>query len=63
MVPPPPNMIKLIEGKVDKDLSGTGECMIAPLCAKRGVLLPFVAVTLDDNPGTSRTFPIQVTNL
>ena len=37
--------------------------MIAPLCAKQGVLLPFVAVTLNDNPGTSRTIPIQVTNL
>ena len=30
----PPNTIKLIEGKVDKDFSRTGECMIAPLCAK-----------------------------
>ena len=37
--------------------------MIAPLCAKRGVLLPFIAITLDDNPGISQTFPIQVTNL
>ena len=57
----PPNTAKLIE--VDKGFSGTGECMIAPLCAKRGVLLPFAAVTLDDNPGTSHTIPIQVTNL
>ena len=37
--------------------------MIAPLCVKRGVLLLFVAVTLDNNPGASQTFPIQVTNL
>ena len=58
-----PNTIKLIEGKVDKDFSGTGECMIASLCAKQGVLLPFIAVTLDDNPGISQSFPIQVTNL
>ena len=59
----PPNTAKLIEGKVDKGFSGTGECMIAPLCAKRGVLLPFAAVTLDDNPGTSCIIPVQVTNL
>ena len=59
----PPNTIKLIGGKVDKDFSGTGECMMAPLHAKQGVLLPFVDVTLDNNPGTSQTFPIQVTNL
>ena len=49
----PHNTIKLIEGKVDKDFSGTGECMIAPFCTKQGVLLPFIAVTLDDNPGIS----------
>ena len=30
----PSNTAKLIKGKVDKGFSGTGECMIAPLCVK-----------------------------
>ena len=54
----PANTAKLIEGKVDKGFSGTRECMIAPLCAKQGVLLPFAAVILDDNPGTSCIIPV-----
>ena len=57
----PPNTIKLIEGKVDSTFSGSGACMVAPLCAKRGVVLPFATVHLDNN--ADRTIPMQVVNL
>ena len=45
----PPNTIKLIEAKVDPTFSGSGECMVSPLCAKRGVVLPFAIVNLGNN--------------
>ena len=57
----PPNTIKLIEGKVDSTFSGSGACMVAPLCAKRGVVIPFATVHLDNN--ADRTIPMQVVNL
>ena len=57
----PPNTIKLIEGKVDPTFSGSAECMVVPLCAKRGVVLPFATVHLDSN--ADRTIPMQVVNL
>ena len=56
-----PNTIKLIEGKVDPTFSGSRECMVAHLCAKRGVVLPFATVHLDNN--ADRTIPMQVVNL
>ena len=57
----PPNTIKLIEAKVDPTFSGSGDCMVAPLCAKRGVVLPFAIVHLGNNE--DRTIPMQVVNL
>ena len=57
----PPNTVKLIEGKVDPTFSGSGECMVAPLCAKRGVVLPFTTVHLGND--ANRTIPKQVVNL
>ena len=57
----PPNTIKLIEAKVDPTFSGSGECMVAPLCAKRGVVLPFVTVNLGNKD--DQTIPMQVVNL
>ena len=35
--------------------------MVAPLCAKRGVVIPFATVHLDNN--ADRTIPMQVVNL
>ena len=57
----PPNTIKLIEAKVDPTFSGSGECMVASLCTKRDVVLPFAIVNLGNND--DRTIPMQVVNL
>ena len=56
-----PNTIKLIGGKVDPTFSGSGECMVASLCVKRGVVLPFATVHLGNN--ADRTIPMQFVNL
>ena len=61
MVVVPPNTVKLIEGKVDPTFSGSGECMVAPLCVKRSVVLPFTTVHIGNN--ADRTIPMQVVNL
>ena len=57
----PPNTVQYIKGKVNKEFQGKGDCVFSPLCAKRGVVLPFTLKHLEDNHDGFVT--LQVNNL
>ena len=57
----PPNTIQYIKGKIDKEFQGKGDCVFSPLCAKRGVVLPFTLKHLDETNDGFVT--LQVSNL
>ena len=57
----PPNTVQYIKGRVNKEFQGKGNCVFSPLCAKRGVVLPFTLKHLGDNHDGFVT--LQVNNL
>ena len=57
----PPNTVQYIKGKVNKEFQGKGDCVFSPLCAKRGVVLPFTLKYLEENNDGFVT--LQVNNL
>ena len=57
----PPNTVQYIKGRVNKEFQGKGNCVFSPLCAKRGVVLPFTLKHLEDNHDGFVT--LQVNNL
>ena len=57
----PPNTVQYIKGKVNKEFQGKGDCVFSPLCAKRGVVLPFTLKHLEENHDGFVT--LQVNNL
>ena len=57
----PPNTVQYIKGKVNKEFQGEGNCVFSPLCAKRGLVLPFTLKPLEDNHDGFVT--LQVNNL
>ena len=57
----PLNTVQYIKGKIDKEFQGKGDCVFSPLCAKRGVVLPFTLKHLDETNDGFVT--LQVSNL